>query len=394
MTMDMTPERWAALKRLLEELLSMRPDERAAFLARCDDSVRHDLTLLLAADDGALAALEPTVISGAMAAPEVLAGRYRIERPLGRGGMGSVDLAHDLLLDRPVALKRLSERGLEKGDAKRSLIAEGRALAALDHPHIARVQDVLETSPPALVMEFVEGITLDAWWEEPQPAARVLAAIHQIVDAIAYAHGRGIVHCDIKPRNVVVTPDSQLKVIDFGIAMVWSSMETVTSDETRIRKYTPYYAAPEVKRGATPTRASDVYSIGVLIDEAMKACREAGAPLPAALAESLARVARQARAEDTDARPRDAAALAALIPADVDVVVSRARWRMAALTTLVVSASCVAGGVAVVGDKVSASTMPVIAVVPRVDADASGSSLGRRGGHARGPDSRRSHVRD
>ena len=215
----------------------------------------------------------------------------------------------------------------------RSLVAEGRALAALDHPHIARVQDVLETSPPALVMEFVEGSTLEAWLKEGQPAAAVLAAIHQIVDAVAYAHRRGIVHCDIKPRNVLVTPESQVKIIDFGIALMWSVVETVTSDGTRVKRYTPRYAAPEVVRGATPTRPSDVYSLGVLIDDVIDGCREADAPLPAPLAAALAQVARQARAADADARPRDGAALAALIPADVARATSRAHWRMVALTT-------------------------------------------------------------
>ena len=121
-----------------------------------------------------------------------------------------------------------------------------------------------------------------------QPAA-VLAAIHQIVDAVAYAHSRGVVHCDIKPRNVVVTPESQVKVIDFGIALMWSAVATVTSDGTRVKRYTPRYAAPEVIRGATPTRASDVYSLGVLIDDVIDACREADAPLPAPLAAALAR---------------------------------------------------------------------------------------------------------
>jgi serine/threonine protein kinase/Flp pilus assembly protein TadD len=372
MTMDMTPQRWAALKRVLEQLLSLHPEEREAFLNRCDDSVRHDLTLLLAADDRLLAALEPTVVGGTLIAPEVLGGRYRIEKPLGRGGMGEVDLARDLLLNRPVAVKRLRERGLDAAHAMRRLVAEGRALAALDHPHIARVQDVLETSPPALVMEFVEGSTLEAWLDDPRPPALVLEILKQIVGAIAYAHDHGVVHCDIKPRNVIVTADSDAKVIDFGIALVRSAVETVTSDSTREKMYTPRYAAPEVIRGATPTRASDVYSLGVLIDDVVKACRDRGKPLPDPLADVLARVARQAQAEDATLRPRDAAAVAARFPADVSQARSLARWRMMATTTLVVCASCVAGGVALVGDKVSASSpLPIIAVVPRVDDDAS-----------------------
>lgn len=369
----MTPQRWAALKRLLDELLSMRPTEREAFLLRCDESVRHDLTVMLAADDRVLAALEPTVVGGTLIAPEVLANRYRIEKSLGHGGMGDVDLAHDLLLNRSVAIKRLREPGLDAADAMRRLLGEGRALAALDHPHIARVQDVLETSPPALVMEFIEGQTLEAWLADPQPADRVLTVLRQIVDAVAYAHGRDVVHCDIKPRNIIVTSDGEAKVIDFGIAMIWSAVETVTSDETRVKRYTPRYAAPEVSRGATPTKASDVYSLGVLLDEVVDVCREPGPVLPAPLAQALVRVARRARQVEPSDRPRDAAALLALLPTNVDEARSMARWRVLATTTLVVSASCVAGGVALRGDS-RVPTVPIIAVVPRVD-DASASTL-------------------
>jgi tetratricopeptide (TPR) repeat protein/predicted Ser/Thr protein kinase len=371
MTMDMTPARWAALKRVLEQLLALHPEQREAFLNRCDDSVRHDLTLLLAADDRLLAALEPTVVGGTLIAPEVLAGRYRIEKSLGRGGMGEVDLARDLLLNRPVAVKRLREPGLDAAHAMRRLVSEGRALAALDHPNIARVQDVLEGSPPALVMEFVEGSTLEAWLDEPRAPALVLEILQQIVRAIAYAHDHGVVHCDIKPRNVIVTADSEAKVIDFGIALVWSAVETVTSDSTRVKMYTPRYAAPEVIRGATPTRASDVFSLGVLIDDVVKACREHGEVMPEPLVASLARVSKQAQAQEAAARPRDAKALAALLPDTIQQARSMARWRMMATTTLVVCASCVAGGVALVGDKVAASSpLPIIAVIPRVDADA------------------------
>ena len=372
MTTDMTPARWAAIKKALDELLSMAPADREAFLCRFDESFRRDVTALLAVDARFLEHLLPTEIGEKDVVAEVLVGRYRIERALGSGGMGAVHLARDLLLDRPVAVKRLRDPWLAEADAMRSLVAEARALAALDHPHIARVQDVLETSPPALVMEFVEGRTLQAWLAEKQPAPAVLEALRQTVDAVAYAHRRGVVHCDLKPSNVLVTPDSEVKIIDFGIALMWSVVETVTSDATRLKRYTPRYAAPEVVRGATPSPASDVYSLGVLIEDVIEDCREAEAPLPVPLSEALARVARGCRVDDAAARPRDGAALAALLPTDVAVTVSRAHWRMVAVTTIVVCASCVAGGVAVVGDKVSASTTPVIAVVPRVDDGAAG----------------------
>ena len=374
MTTNMTPARWAAIKRVLDELLSMEPADREAFLRRFDESFRRDVTALLAVDPRLVERLMPTEIGEKEVVAEVLVGRYRIERSLGRGGMGAVHLARDVLLDRAVAVKRLRDPWLEEADAMRSLVAEARALAALDHPHIARVQDVIEASPPALVMEFVAGRTLEEWLAEKQPAPAVLEALRQTVDAVAYAHRHGVVHCDLKPRNVLVTPDSDVKIIDFGIAFMWSVIETLTSDATRPKRYTPRYAAPEVVRGATPSPASDVYSLGVVIEDVIDDCREAGAPLPGPLAESLARVARRARADDAGARPRDGAALAALLPADVAVTVSRAHWRMVAVTTIVVCASCVAGGVAVVGDKVSASTTPVIAVVPRVDEGASGTT--------------------
>jgi tetratricopeptide (TPR) repeat protein len=377
MTTDMTPERWAAIGRVLDQLHALRPEERQGLLDGLDEHLRRDVATYSHVDPRVLDEVLPTDTGDRVDPAEVVAGRYRLVRPLGRGGMGSVDLAHDLELDRPVAIKRLSELRLDDAEARRRLRHEGRALAALDHPHIARVQDVLDTSPPALVMEYVDGLPLGRWLNQPREAAEALGVVRTIVEAVGYAHGRGVVHCDLKPGNVLVTRGGLVKVVDFGIAQMRSLVAdtTVTSEATREIAYTRRFAAPEVKRGATPTPASDVYSLGVLIGDVVEACDRAGAPLPVSLVQSLGRVAREAQADQPLARPQDGAALAALIPlrpeAPAGQVPARS-WRMLAVPGLIVASSCLGGGLSLVGDKVvAASPVPIIAVVPRIDASAS-----------------------
>ena len=376
----MTPERWAEIKQVLDQLLAHDDASREAYVRALPEGVRRDVAEFLAANAEPFDALLPTRLGATtQVESEVLAGRYRIERPLGRGGMGTVDLAHDRVLDCPVAIKRLRNAWLEDVNARRRLLHEGRALAALNHPRIARVQDVLDT-PPVLVMEYVAGLPLPEWLAERQPASDVLRVLRHIVEASAYMHAKGVVHCDLKPANVIIDTEGRAKVVDFGIALMVTRPATTAlggTEHTRPPAFTPKYAAPEVIRGSTPTPASDVYSLGVTIEEVLAGCLNAGAPLPPHLQSRLLHVAIRARAEVPAERFRDAGELLRALPPPGSESVSRStHWRALATTGLIVAAGCLSG-LLLVGDgsgRVAAASVPVIGVVTRVD-PASASSL-------------------
>ena len=146
-------------------------------------------------------------------------GRYRIVAALGAGGMGEVYRAHDSRLDRDVALKLLKNVADEAG-AKKALLAEARAVSALNHPNVCTVHEVDEIDgQTCLVMELVDGRTLTALaGGRPLPVDVAARYGTQIAAALAHAHQRGIVHCDLKAANVIVTGDGTVKVLDFGIA--------------------------------------------------------------------------------------------------------------------------------------------------------------------------------
>lgn len=323
-----------------------------------------------------------TDVGGERSAQEVLVGRYRLVRQLGRGGMGTVDLADDLVLDRRVAVKRLRDLSLQGGQARQRVLHEARALAALNHPGVAAIYDVLDLDPPALVLEYVEGTTWDDWVEQGQTPAQLLAAVERILEAVAYAHGRGVVHCDLKPSNIVVADNGVPKVLDFGIAQLGLTGPDSApgTDETRQPAFTPKWAAPEVQRGRRPTPAADVYALGVMIEDLPIDCTRAKHPLPTVLARQLRHLGRRAQAESPDTRPADAAALLRELPrlaaSGAPVVVRHRRSGAFAITALLVGGGCVTGGLAIVrGDRgpVAPGT-PVLAVVPRVDAASASST--------------------
>jgi eukaryotic-like serine/threonine-protein kinase len=203
----------------------------------------------------------------------LLAGRYRLDEPAGRGGLAVVWRAHDTVLDRTVAVKLLASR---PGGAR----SEAVAAAGLDDPHVARVYDYGETRgadgvPRAyLVMEFVEGPTLAARlaqegrydWRE---AARICAGV---AEALAAAHDQGLVHRDIKPANVMLSGD-EVKVVDFGLAVRAGERP---EDVDGCNWGTPAYLAPELLRGAKAVPAADVWSLGVLL----RSCLTAEPPWP------------------------------------------------------------------------------------------------------------------
>jgi eukaryotic-like serine/threonine-protein kinase len=195
----------------------------------------------------------------------VIADRYDLVREIGRGGMGAVWLGRDTLLGREVALKRI---GLLPGAASPDLhraAREARLAARLNHPHVVAVFDLVEEGQDNwLVMEYVEGITLSALVARDGPLTADEAAplLRQAADALAAAHEAGIVHRDVKPSNMLVTPSGQVKLTDFGIARAEADASLT---RTGLVTGSPAYLAPEVASGATATEASDVWSWGATL---------------------------------------------------------------------------------------------------------------------------------
>ncbi|MDD7937961.1 protein kinase [Actinomycetospora lutea] len=209
----------------------------------------------------------PTIEPG-----QVVGGRYVLLAPVGRGGSGSVWRAHDQLLDRDVAVKRL--RGGSALDAVRERMIrerahrEGRVAARLHHPRLAAIYDMSELDGEVcLVMEYLDAPSLaDLLHRDgPLPAARVAAIGAQIAEGLAAMHERGIVHRDIKPGNVMIGPDDTVTVTDFGIAVI--DAELGAGD--RLFAGTPRYMAPELVRGDPPTAAADLFSLGATLHTAL-----------------------------------------------------------------------------------------------------------------------------
>jgi len=200
------------------------------------------------------------------AAPRVL-GRYELVRPLGHGAMATVDLAHDVELDRPVALKRLAENLARDEDLRSRFLREARLAARLAHPNVVRVFDVGEDDGrPFMAMEYVEGETLDDLVARrgALPAPEVAKLGLQMCAALAAAHDAGLVHRDVKPQNLLLGTDGVLKLGDFGIA-VGHEGTRVTVVGTVLG--TAGYLAPEQARGEQVTAAADIYAAGAVLYE-------------------------------------------------------------------------------------------------------------------------------
>lgn len=194
---------------------------------------------------------------------QVLNERYELLSLEGEGGMAFVYKAQDLELERTVALKILRP-GYDTDDVFRH---EARAAAKLPHANIVNVYDVGQDGDVQyIVMEYVEGQNLKDLILDGMPlrVGRALGIIIQVCEALGFAHDRGIIHCDLKPQNVLVLPGDRVKVTDFGIARAFSA---VSADHRGEVWGTPYYAAPELVAGKPLTPASDVYAIGVMLYE-------------------------------------------------------------------------------------------------------------------------------
>jgi eukaryotic-like serine/threonine-protein kinase len=196
-----------------------------------------------------------------------VAGRYDLVRPLGHGAMATVDLAHDVDLDRPVALKRLAENLARDEDLQRRFLREARLAARLAHPNVVRVFDVGEDAGrPFIAMEFVEGETLAELVARrgPLPAAEAASLGMQACAGLAAAHAAGLVHRDVKPQNLLLGTDGVLKLGDFGIA-AGNEGTRLTLAGTVLG--TAGYLAPEQARGERVTASADIYALGAVLYE-------------------------------------------------------------------------------------------------------------------------------
>ena len=199
---------------------------------------------------------------------------YRILRRLGAGGMGEVFLAQDTRLDRKVAIKCIREVAVGSEEARKRLIREARAAATLDHPNICTIHEIGEEGQRAfLVMQYVEGETLSLRLDRDPPNLQQSVEIAvQIAKALNEAHFHGIVHRDIKPQNIIITPAGQVKVLDFGLAkLLWSGAADSLVDtqtmltETGVALGTVNYMSPEQARGEHVDARSDLFALGALL---------------------------------------------------------------------------------------------------------------------------------
>jgi len=270
-------ERWTRLEQLFADSLALPEDARAAFLQRhCggDADLRREIEELLRRHDvpGALdtppyspktIALQPSLAAG------VCIGPWRIEKLIGRGGMGEVYAAirADGAFDQRVALKLL--RYEAAGEMAR-FHAERRILARLEHPEIARLLDggMTPDGRPFTVMEYVEGRSLTDYCRDRRSQLHErLSLFAKVCDAVAFAHRNLVIHRDLKPANILVDGASGVKLLDFGIAKLLDAAAVPSDADVTIAPFTPEYAAPEQLSGKPVTTATDVYALGVLLFE-------------------------------------------------------------------------------------------------------------------------------
>jgi serine/threonine protein kinase/tetratricopeptide (TPR) repeat protein len=268
----MTPEQFQRIEELYHAAREASAGERAAMLARTDPALRQEVEQLLAQPSGDAFLDRPAIQN----APELLAnsivarweagvslGPYRIKDKLGEGGMGTVFLAVDTRLGRPVAIKTTHEQFNARFER------EARAISSLNHPNICTLYDV---GPDYLVMELVEGETMAMQLKrEPLPLNTALLYASQIASALAEAHAKGIVHRDLKPGNIMIAK-SGVKVLDFGLA-AREGDQTLTGERRLMG--TPAYMSPEQRHGEPADPRTDIFAFGCVLYEMLTGERAA-----------------------------------------------------------------------------------------------------------------------
>lgn len=372
-----SPERWARLEPILDRALELPPEEVSAYLDEAcgdDPRLRGEVERLLRAgtEEGGLleqgaAALAAPLLDDAVAEPpagERRIGPYQVLRELGRGGMGVVHLARDPRLAREVAVKVLPPWLAMSERSKRRFTEEARAASALDHQNIETVHEIGETEDGRLyiVMAYYAGETLaERIGRGTLAVDEALRVGTRVADALAAAHAGGIVHRDVKPSNVILTPEGVPKLVDFGVAKAADHGLTATGATPG----TAAYMSPEQTRGEEVDARSDVWSAGVVLYEMLTGERPFAAdgegatiyrirndePRPVRELRpdapgSVVAVVERCLAKDPERRYRDGRALLEALSGAADGDLPRARRRLspvAAGLAIIVAAATVAG---------------------------------------------------
>ena len=283
-----TAEQWQQVQDLFDAALEREPRDRSAFLDQAcggNEALRREVAWLISAhetedhfiDSPAYVAASTVLAEGPDFEPGETLAHYKIQAALGQGGMGRVYLAEDTKLKRNVALKVLPAVSSVDADARRRLLREAQAAAALDHPNICAIYEVDEAGERSYIaMQYVEGETLEARMARGKlPVYDSLNIALQVADALCEAHARGLIHRDIKPANIMLDGRGQVKVLDFGLAKTANAAlhgrdgvgtkPTVTTPGMILG--TVPYMSPEQLRGEAVDARTDIFSFGVMIYE-------------------------------------------------------------------------------------------------------------------------------
>lgn len=287
----MTPEQWQKVDSLLQEALDRPAQDRASFLTdACTGNTQllvEARSLIDAYENAGDFIEQPALVQDARILMGVdvserlgqRIGPYRILKQLGMGGMSEVYLAEDTRLDRRVALKILPAYFASDDDRLRRFQREARAVSALNHPNILTIHEVGEQPEVKYIAtEFIDGVTIRQLINAQQlPLAEILDIAEQVCSALAVAHAAGIIHCDIKPENIMRRTDGLVKILDFGIAKLMlpehagytdaAEASDRTSTEAGLRLGTLGYMSPEQARGLPLDERTDIWSLAVVIYE-------------------------------------------------------------------------------------------------------------------------------
>jgi serine/threonine protein kinase/tetratricopeptide (TPR) repeat protein len=286
----MSPERWQRIEEIFQIALDMSPRERRNYVddaCKSDTGLKDEVVNLLSQFEEASSFIEQPLYdqshAGVLAAlmnddedPMIgnLLGSYRIEREVGRGGMGAVYEAvrADGVFRRRVAIK-LVKRGMDTDFILKRFRNERQILAALEHPNITMLLDggTTDDGRPYFVMDFIEGLPLYRYCDTNRlTVIERLRLFCSVCEAVEHAHQNQVIHRDLKPSNILVANDGTPKLLDFGIAKLLNpdlAADTLQPTATALRMMTVDYASPEQVRGGEVTYLSDVYSLGVILYE-------------------------------------------------------------------------------------------------------------------------------
>lgn len=284
---------WERIRDILDSALQLPPDQRAAYLIEAcdgDAALRSEVESLIAAserqgaflDRDLLPSLSPT-LSMTVARTREIIGNYRVVDRIGEGGMGIVFEAVDSRLGRTVALKVISHLA-GAGEEKRRFFREAKAASALNHPNIVTIYEYdSDKEVDFIAMEYIRGKTLHALLAEHSlPMETLLGYAVQAAVAVTAAHGAGIVHRDLKTKNIMVTEQGLVKALDFGLAK--QAAAGVADTQSGLVLGTPAYMSPEQAKGEPVDQRSDIFSFGIILYEIACGQRPFGGPdLPSTL---------------------------------------------------------------------------------------------------------------